>query len=278
MLAKILKFFLYGLLTLVVLMGGFYLYGMYLVRKLPWQSPVFETVRPPDPGIIGPKGVLIFSKTNGFRHSSIEPGIAALQKVGKQRGWTVVTTENGAFFNDDYLKRFKVVVWLSTTGDVLMPDQQRAFERFVEQGAGYVGIHAASDTEYDWPWYDRLLGTHFRDHSLFPHTPEAELVVEDRQHPTTTGLPERWRKTDEWYNFRKNPRNVPGIHVLMNVNEKTYDVGETKGMGGDHPVSWTNQVGQGRVFYTAIGHTDETFQRPEAMRHIVAAIEWAGKF
>jgi len=276
-----LKKILYGLggllLLLVVLAGSFYVYALHLVRKLPWQSPVFETVRPADPGEIGPKGVLVFSKTNGFRHSSIEPGIAAIQAFGKQQGWQVVATENGAFFNDDYLKRFKVVVWLSTTGDVLTPEQEAAFERFVEGGGGYVGIHAASDTEYDWAWYDRLVGTHFRDHSLFPHTPEGTLVTENRAHPTTTGLPERWKKADEWYNFRKNPRTVPGIAVLLSVDEKTYDVGETKGMGGDHPVSWTNQVGQGRVFYTALGHTDETFQQPLAMQHIMAGIAWAGK-
>ncbi|MBO0939557.1 ThuA domain-containing protein [Fibrella sp. HMF5335] len=278
MVRKLLRFVLFTALALALLMGGFVLFAMYSIRKLPWQHPVFDTTRPADPGPVGDKGVLVFSKTNGFRHESIEPGVVALKTLGAQRGWTVVGTENGAFFNDDYLQKFKVVVWLSTTGDVLTPDQQAAFERFIERGGGYVGIHAACDTEYDWLWYDQLLGTHFRDHSLFPHTPEATLTIEDKTHPSTTGLPATWRHADEWYNFRKNPRTVPNIHVLLNVDEKTYDVGETKGMGGDHPISWTHNVGQGRMFYTALGHTAETFTEKNALQHIEGGIVWAGGF
>jgi uncharacterized protein len=136
---------------------------MYMIRKLPWQKPVFETIKPADPGQIGDKGVLIFSKTNGFRHTSIEPGIKALTAEGQKLGWKVVATENGAFFNDDYLARFKTIVFLSTTGDVLTKEQETAFEKYIENGGGYVGIHAAADTEYDWAWYDAALGTHFRD-------------------------------------------------------------------------------------------------------------------
>ncbi len=278
MLRKILRFLLFGILAIALLVGGFFLYGLSLVRKLPWQSPVFDTERPADPGTIGPKGVLVFSKTNGFRHKSIEPGVAAIKALGKQRGWQVVSTENGAFFNDDYLKRFKVVVWLSTTGDVLTSDQEKAFERFVESGGGYVGIHSACDTEYDWAWYDRAVGTHFRDHSIFPHTPEAVLRVEDKQNASTAAMPDSWKHADEWYNFKTNPRKLPGIHVLMNVDESTYDVGETKGMGGDHPISWTHNVGQGRMFYTAIGHTPETFQQPLSLQHLAGGITWAGRF
>lgn len=278
MLRKILRFLLFGLLAIALLVGCLFLYSLSLVRKLPWQSPVFDTERPTDPGAIGPNGVLVFSKTNGFRHESIEPGIAAIKALGKQRGWQVVSTENGAFFNDDYLKRFKVVVWLSTTGDVLTPDQEKAFERFVESGGGYVGIHSACDTEYDWAWYDRAVGTHFRDHSIFPHTPEAVLRVEDKQNASTAGLPDRWKHIDEWYNFKTNPRKSPGIHVLMNVDESTYDLGETKGMGSDHPISWTHNVGQGRMFYTAIGHTPETFQQPLSLQHLAGGITWAGRF
>lgn len=122
---------------------------LYSVCTLPWQKPVFDTARPADPGTVGEKGVLLFSKTNGFRHESIEPGIEALKKAGKKKGWDIRTTESGAFFNDVYLKRFKVVVFLSTTGNILTPEQEKTFEKLVENGGGHVGIHAASDTEYD---------------------------------------------------------------------------------------------------------------------------------
>ncbi len=264
------------LMILMLIAVGVTGYVLYVLKKLPGQEPTFETIRPADPGPVA-NGVLVFSKTNGYRHESIEAGIAAIRAIGKRRGWQIITTENGAFFNDNYLRRFRVVVFLSTTGDVLLRDQERAFERFVEAGGGYVGVHSASDTEYDWPWYGKLIGTYFRDHTLFPQTPAAELITENSDHPATATLPARWRKVDEWYNFRQNPRTVPGISVLLSVDEKTYPVGIMKGMGGDHPISWTNRIGKGRMFYTAIGHTAETFQTPLALQHIGGGIAWAGR-
>jgi len=279
MLRKLLKILLGLVVVLLLIVGGFFVFGMYVTRQLPWQKPEFDTARPADPGPIGDKGVLIFSKTNGFRHESIEPGIEALKKAGKEKGWDVRATENGAFFNDDYLRRFKVVVFLSTTGDVLTPDQEKAFERFVENGGGYVGIHAASDTEYAWEWYDHMLGTHFRDHPLYPeHTPVAEIITDVRDHPTTKHLPAKWRRADEWYNFKQSVRGKDSIQVLLTLNEATYKATWPKAMGGDHPISWTNKVGKGRIFYTGMGHTNETFTDPNAMPHIVAGIEWAGQF
>lgn len=279
MLRKLLKILLGVVLFLALLIGGFITFGMYVTRKLPWQKSVFETVRPTDPGPVGAKGVLIFSKTNGFRHESIEPGIEALKKAGNGKGWDVRTTENGAFFNDDYLRRFKVVVFLSTTGDVLTPDQEKSLEKFIENGGGYVGIYAASDTEYDWAWYDHLLGTHFRDHPLYPeHTPDAELITDTRTHPTTRHLPARWHKVDEWYNFKKSVRGQDSVEVLLTLNEASYPAKWPKKMEGDHPISWTNKVGSGRMFYTGMGHTNETFTDKYAMPHIVEGIAWAGRF
>jgi type 1 glutamine amidotransferase len=277
MLRKISKILLGIVLMLVLIAGGLYVFVLSLQKKLPWQGPVFETVRPPDPGTIGEKGVLVFSKTNSFRHESIAPGIATIQKAGQERGWKVIATENGAFFNDDYLSRFKVVVFMSTTGDILTPEQEKSFEKFIENGGGYVGIHSASDTEYDWQWYDQLLGTHFRDHTLFPEQlPQAELVTEVRDHATTRHLPERWRKSDEWYNFNASIRGKEGFQVLLSVDEKTYKASMPKAMGGDHPISWTNQKGKGRMFYTALGHTPETFTDAPSLNHILEAIAWAG--
>lgn len=276
---KFLKILVGLVVVLIVAVGGFVVFGMYVTRNLPWQKPEFDTTRPADPGTVGDKGVLIFSKTNGFRHESIEPGMEAIKKVGKTKGWDVRTTENGAFFNDDYLHRFKVVVFLSTTGDILTPEQEKAFEKFVENGGGYVGIHAASDTEYDWAWYDHMLGTHFRDHPLYPeHTPDAEVITDNRTHPTTQHLPAKWHKVDEWYNFKQSVRGKDSIQVLLSLNEASYPAKWPAKMGGDHPISWINTVGQGRVFYTGMGHTNETFTDRYAMPHIVAGIEWAGKF
>ncbi|GAB3705089.1 hypothetical protein GCM10027592_37120 [Spirosoma flavus] len=276
---KLLKVLLGIIGVLVLLIGGFIVFGMYVTRTLPWQKPEFDTVRPADPGAVGNKGVLVFSKTNGFRHESIEPGIEALKKAGQEKGWDVRTTENGAFFNDDYLSRFKVVVFLSTTGDILTTEHEKAFENFIENGGGYVGIHAASDTEYSWDWYDHMLGTHFRDHPLYPeHTPEAEIITDDRTHPTTKHLPEKWRRKDEWYNFKQSVRGKDSIKVLLTLNEATYKATFPKAMGGDHPISWVNTVGKGRIFYTGLGHTDETFTDKNAFPHIVAGIEWAGRF
>lgn len=276
---KILLKVLLGILTvLVIVAASFFTYGMYLTKKLPWQKPVFDTELPPDPGYLGAKGVLLFHKTNGFEHESIETGVREIVTQGEGRGWNVVNTVNGAFFNEDYLQKFKVVVFLSTTGDVLTPEQEAAFEEFIKQGGGYVGIHAAADTEYEWKFYGNLLGTYFRDHSLFPHTPEGTLVTEKKNHPTTQHLPDKWQKADEWYNFKENIRNSSDFEVLISLDESTLDVGETGGMNGDHPISWVSSKYKGRMFYTAMGHEAETFTQDNSMKHILAGIEWAGKF
>ncbi len=251
---------------------------MHVRRKLPWQYPVFETVRPPNPEQVGEKGVLIFSKTNGFRHQSIEVGIEALQKAGKERGWDVRATENGAFFNEDYLSRFKVIVFLSTTGAVLTAEQKKAFEKFSENGGSFAGIHSASDTEYDWIWYGQYLGTRFRDHTILPWlTPEAELITEIKDHPATKHLPATWTKVDEWYNFTSSVRGKQGFQVLLSVNNSSYTALYPRAMHPDHPISWINQVGNSRMFYTGLGHTAGTFNDIHAMPHIIEGMSWAGR-
>lgn len=274
----ILKIFLWILLVVVVVVASFFTYGLYLTKKLPWQQPVFDTELPPNPGQLGEKGVLLFHKTNGFEHESIITGIREITTQGEGRGWNVVNTENGAFFNRDYLSKFKVVVFLSTTGDILTSEQETAFENFIKGGGGYVGIHSATDTEYEWAFYEELVGTYFRNHSIFPHTPEGTLVTEVKEHPTTKHLPQTWQKTDEWYNFKTNVRGNPDFEVLISVDESTYDVGETGGMGEDHPITWISDKFGGRMFYTALGHSPETFTQDNSMKHILSGIEWAGKF
>jgi type 1 glutamine amidotransferase len=212
--------------------------------------------------------VLVFSRTTGYRHASIEDGTKALSRLALERGWHLESTEDPTKFTDAGLSRFDVVVFLSTTGDVLDPSQERAFERFIQTGKGYVGVHAASDTEYDWPWYGGLVGAYFRAH---PAVQAADVYVESG-HPTTQGLPAPWTRTDEWYAFDENPRGK--VEVLLTVDESSYDPGQGT-MGDDHPIAWLHEYDGGRAFYTALGHTRESYAEPAFVEHLAAAIEWA---
>ncbi|WP_308402094.1 ThuA domain-containing protein [Streptomyces sp. RKAG293] len=198
--------------------------------------------------------VLVFSKTAGFRHDSIPAGIAAIQKLGQDNGFGVDATEDGAAFTTADLGQYRAVIWLSTTGDVLDAAQQSAFEQYIRSGGGYAGVHAAADTEYDWPWYGSLVGAYFDSH---PAIQQAAVTVEDRTDPATAHLPARWTRTDEWYNYRANPR--PQVHVLTALDESSYSGGT---MGGDHPNTWCHPYDGGRAWYTGMGHTQESWADP----------------
>lgn len=212
--------------------------------------------------------VLVFSKTTGFRHDSIPDGIAAVQQLGADNGFDVDATEDSTLFTDDNLSRYQAVVFLLTTGTVLNEDQKAAFERFIEAGNGYVGVHSASDTEYDWAWYGQLLGAYFSDH---PAIQSAEVDVEDHGHLSTWFLPDVWRRTDEWYNFRTNPRDA-GVTVLATLDETTYTGG---GMGDDHPIMWYQEFDGGRSWYTAMGHTRESYAEPLFRQCLLGGILYA---
>lgn len=211
--------------------------------------------------------ILVFSKTEGFRHDSIPAGIAAIRQQGSTRGFSVDVTEDGAAFADDNLARFKVVVFLSTTGDVLNAAQQSAFERFIRRGGGFAGVHSAADTEYDWPFYGALLGAYFAGH---PDIQNATIQIEDASHPSTASLPRTWMRRDEWYNFQRNPRGA--VTVLATIDERTYSGGS---MAPDHPIMWSHTYEGGRAWYTAGGHTAESFSEPLFVEHLGKAIVWA---
>lgn len=212
--------------------------------------------------------VLLFSKTSGFRHASIANGIDAAQALAAEHGFSVEVTEDAGAFTDATLASYDVVVFLNTTGDVLDDQQQAAFERFIQAGKGYVGVHAAADTEYDWAWYGGLVGAYFDSHPAI----QAGLVnVADRAHPSTAMLPKRWLRTDEWYNFRHNPRGE--VHVLATLDETTYDGGT---MGYDHPIMWCHPYDGGRAWYTAGGHTPESYSEPLYREHLLQGLEYAG--
>lgn len=260
----------------ITFMAGVAGYALHIMRWLPWQKPVFETAVPADCLAATDKAILVFSKTNGYRHASIEAGVKAIKAAGQKRGCEVVATENGAYFNENCLKSYKAIVFLSPTGDFLTDEQQHAFEKYIENGGGYAGIHAASDCEYEWDWYGTLLGTRFRSHTFLPYPiPKAEIVTEPGAHPAIDGLPERWEKKDEWYNFRRSVRGKPGFQVLLTVDESTYPAFWPKAMHGDHPIAWSRAVGKGRMFYTAIGHNASTYSDTTAMKHIMGGIAWA---
>ena len=174
--------------------------------------------------------VLVFSKTAAFRHGSIPAGVQAIRELGTANQFAVDATEDAAAFTDENLARYDAVVWLSTTGDVLDAPQQAAFERYIQAGGGYAGVHAASDTEYTWNWYGGLVGAYFSGH---PDPQSATVEVADHAHPSTKHLPARWTRSDEWYNFQSNPRGK--VHVLATLDETTYTGG---GMGTDHPIAW----------------------------------------
>jgi len=213
--------------------------------------------------------VLVFSETAAFRHGSIPTGRAAIQQLGLQNGFAVDATEDSAQFNDANLAQYDAVVWLSTTGNVLTDDEQAAFERYIQGGGGFVGIHSASDTEYDWPWYGGLVGAYFRNH---PNNQTADLVVADTAHPSTASLPTVWTRFDEWYNFQTNPRG--NVHVLLTIDERSYNAGSGT-MGTDHPMAWCHAYDGGRAWYTALGHTNQSFSEPLFLEHMLGGIKWA---
>ncbi|MEW9551956.1 ThuA domain-containing protein [Nonomuraea sp. NPDC050783] len=212
--------------------------------------------------------VLVFSRTTGFRHDSIPEGIAAVQKLGQENGFAVDTTEDGALFTDQNLARYQAVIFMSTTGDPLgTQDQKDAFQRYIEKGGGFVGIHAAADSGYAWPWYGKLVGAYFKQH---PAIQQATVKVEDPAHPSTRDLPTTWTRTDEWYDYQANPRGT--VHVLTSVEEKSY-TGAT--MGADHPNTWCQDFDGGRSWYTGLGHLKENYSEPGFLKLLLGGIQTA---
>jgi type 1 glutamine amidotransferase len=221
----------------------------------------------PEPKV-GPRyEVLVFSKTAGFRHDSIPAGIRAIRDLGAANSFTVTATEDPAQFSGGNLGRYAAVVFLNTSGDVLDPAQQAALEAYVRAGGGYVGVHAAADTEYGWPFYGELVGARFARH---PRIQPVTVRVRDRAHPATVHLPAVWRVTDEPYDYRTRPR--AGVRVLATLDESTYEGGA---MGADHPITWCGTVGAGRSFYTGLGHPIELYADPEFRRLLLGGIRYA---
>lgn len=218
----------------------------------------------------GQPSVLVFTRTGGFRHDSIPSGVAALEALATEHGFGLAETSDKQQFSDENLSRFAAIVFLSTTGEILDASHEAAFERYIAAGHGYVGVHAASDCEYEWPYYGALVGSYFAGHSSVV---EASLKPEPGvTHASLSGLPSPWLRTDEWYGFRENPRAE--VSVLLTVDESSYDPGQGQ-MGADHPVAWYHTYQGGRAFYTALGHSKESFGEPEFLAHLLGGVQWA---
>ncbi len=242
---------------------------------------VHETTPPTLPADIKHPAVLVFSKTNAFRHEEAIPAANTLfAGMAKEKGWGYFQTENGAAFTPEILAKFDAVVFNNVSGDVFSPTQQQAFKAFIENGGGYVGIHAAGDSSHAaWGWYiNGVIGTLFTMHTMAPQFQKATVTVEDKVHPVTQGLPASWQRTEEWYSFDKSPRKT-GATVLITVDEKTYNpvgmFGKNLRMGSDHPIVWSRCIGKGRVLYSAFGHSASSFAEPEHKALLTNAVSWA---
>ena len=227
---------------------------------------LFSSCKDESSGSKSGKRILVFSKTNGFHHSSIPNGKAAIQKLGKENDFDVDVTEDSLAFAEDNLKKYAAVVFLNTTGNILSYKQEAAFERFIQAGGGFVGIHSATDTEYDWIWYSKLVGANFESH---PKQQNAKILVADKSHASTKHLPDTWERFDEWYNFKNLNKDV---HVLAKIDERSYEGGK---MGDDHPMAWYHEYDGGRAFYTEFGHTEESYVDSNYLKHILGGIQYA---
>jgi type 1 glutamine amidotransferase len=215
--------------------------------------------------LAAPPRALIFSKTAGFRHDSIPTAVAALQRVAEEQGMHADATEDAAAFTPQNLARYRVVIFASTTGDVLDAAQQKAMQDFVDGGGGFMGVHSAADTEYDWPWYGQLVGAYFHSH---PPGMQTTRVRFDRDGIAEQGR--EWKVTDEIYNYRDNPRK--NVQVIATVDESDYTGGT---MGDDHPIAWCRASAKGRAWYTGLGHDPGLYADPVFLRHLVSGLRYA---
>ena len=273
-----------GLTGFLVIVAGVALIGAWRVGAwhLIFPTSHHETVPPDLPEDLGEPAILVFSKTNAFRHfDGIKGGRIFFEQLSRTRGWGFHQTENGAVFNTDDLARFSVVVFNNATGDILNDDQEEAFRAWLEAGGGWLGIHSAGDDSHaDWTWYtETLIGANFIAHTMGPQFQIATVHVEDTSHVSTQHVPLSWQHTEEWYSWDKSVR-TGGFNVLLSVDESTYTprmqfLGSDLDLRmGDHPVAWNRCVGEGRALYSALGHSGDAFQTAEYQTLLEGAMNW----
>jgi type 1 glutamine amidotransferase len=240
----------------------------------------YDRVPPKLPARIPRPAILVFDKINGFRDNpSVDAATAALKAMAGRRGWTLVFTDKGAVFNPAQLARFDAVVWNNVSGDALTIPQQNAFKTWLARGGGFAGMHGSGgDPVYVWDWYaDRLIGARFKGHPMNPQFQSARVDIADPASAITRGLGSGWTMTEEWYSFESSPR-LHGAHILATLDEASYSPVGIAGADlrmGDHPIAWTQCLGNGRAFYTAIGHRPENYSEPNSLRLLEQGIAWA---
>lgn len=217
----------------------------------------------------GEFSVLVYTITAGWRHDSIEDGIQAVEQLGRDHNFAVTATENADYFTAENLSGYEVVLFLNTTETVFDDSHREIFKNYIQAGGGFAGVHSATDTEYDWPWYGELVGAYFDNHPGNPNVRDAVIDVVDANHPSTDHLPERWERADEWYNFGYINDN---INVLLKLDTDSYQGSDHP---GNHPVAWFHEYDGGRAFYTALGHTRESFSEPLFLEHLLGGIQYA---
>ena len=257
------------------------------MRRALSPSTDYDVAPPEMPVDLARPAVLVFSKTNGYRHSeAIEAGKPVFREIAERRGWSLFETENGAVFEPEALSHFAVVVWLNASGAPLNERQREAMRGWISGGGGFVGIHASTDNSHaGWPWYQReLVGAKFIGHTMGPQFQEATVHVERPEHPIMAGLPRSWPHTEEWYSFDRSVRGQPGVEVLATVDESTYTPrlkflwNDQDLAMGDHPILWTRETGDGRAFFSVLGHAGETYRSPLYQGILERAVQWAGRF
>lgn len=230
------------------------------------------------PGVVmaGQFKALLFTKTAGWHHQSINAGVEAVKQLAQTHHIELDWQVDGRFFNDQYLQNIDLVIFLNTTGDVLNAEQKTAFQKFIQAGKGFVGVHSASDTEANWPWYGQLVGHYFKIH---PEIQTAQLQIQNADFPGMYVFHDKQLWTDEWYEFY--PANIKNLNYLLRVDETSYDIhaqwGELKatGMGEFHPIAWYHYFDGGRSFYTSLGHTEAIYKNQQFLTHLYGGIYWA---
>lgn len=277
---KILKIGLIVLAIVMVVGGGLTYYNLKAIGIIPRAD--YDMESPEIPAFTKP-AVLVFNKVNGFIHKDALPaGDAMFRELAAQNGWDVYVSDNGAVHNAADLAKFQLVVWNNVSGDVLTEEQRAAFKGWLEQGGGWLGVHASGgDPFYKWDWYvDELIGAQFIGHTMDPQFQDADIHTADSGQELTSHLPKPWRVAqEEWYAFDQNPRGK-GYEIVLTIDEDSYI---TKGssffgedsMEGEHPMAWRHSVGQGRAFYSAIGHQAATYSIPEYRQFLSKAMRWA---
>lgn len=213
--------------------------------------------------------LLVFSKTTGFRHESIEAGIETLKKLGQEHELTLTFTESSEYVGSDSLFSHDAILFLNTSGTLFTDDERSNVKRFIQSGRGFVGVHSAADSEFNWPWYEGLVGAYFDNHPNNPNVRNAVIMVSDENHPALNGLPQRWERADEWYNYRSFNEN---LHVLLKLDTDSYEGSDHP---GNHPIAWYREYDGGRSFYTGLGHTEESFSDTLFLNHLMGGILYA---